>query len=41
MGWLKSNWVPLLVGGAVGYYLARNGGVKGVTGRVKGSVGGS
>jgi hypothetical protein len=42
MNYIKSNAMPLVVGLAVGYFLAKNGGLKAsvskVTGSVKGAV---
>lgn len=35
MSWLKSNITPLLVGAAVGYFVARSGGLGGTLARVK------
>jgi hypothetical protein len=40
MRWLKDNWVPLAVGVAAGYFLAKSGGLQGVTARAKGAVSG-
>ena len=39
--WVEAHWVPLLVGVAVGYFVAKSGGVKGAGSRVKGTVGGA
>lgn len=36
MAWVKSNWMPLGVGIALGYFLAKSGGIRGATGRVRG-----
>jgi hypothetical protein len=36
VAWVKSNAMPLAVGVAVGYFLAKSGGVKGATSRVRG-----
>jgi hypothetical protein len=36
MAWVKSNAMPLAVGIAIGYFLAKSGGVKGAGARVKG-----
>jgi hypothetical protein len=36
MAWVKSNAMPLAVGFAVGFFLAKSGGVKAAGARVKG-----
>ena len=38
MSWLKSNWVPLAVGAAAGYFIAKSGGVGGAVASVKGKA---
>jgi hypothetical protein len=38
MNYLKSNAMPLLIGAAIGYYLAKSGGLKAATSKVTGSV---
>jgi len=38
MAWLKSNITPLLVGAAVGYFVAKSGGLKGIVAKVRGTV---
>lgn len=40
MNWLKSNAVPLLIGAAVGYMVAKRGGIGGVTASAKSAVAG-
>ena len=35
MSWLKSNITPLLVGAAVGYFIAKSGGLKGAVSKVQ------
>lgn len=35
MNWIKSNAMPLLVGAAVGYFIARSGGLGGAVAKVK------
>jgi hypothetical protein len=35
MSWLKSNAVPLLVGVAVGYFVAKSGGFRGAVAKVQ------
>jgi hypothetical protein len=38
MNWVKDNAMPLLVGVAVGYFLAKRGGVMGAVSSVKGTA---
>jgi hypothetical protein len=38
MSWIKSNAVPLLIGAAVGYYVAKAGGLKGAVGGTAGKL---
>lgn len=38
MAWLKSNAMPLAIGAAVGYFIAKSGGLKGATAKAKGAV---
>ena len=38
MAWIKSNAVPLAVGAAIGYFVAKSGGLRGATARAKGAV---
>lgn len=40
MKYVKSNAMPLLIGAAIGYYLAKHGGLSAVTSKVKGATGG-
>lgn len=35
VSWLKSNITPLLVGAAVGYFIAKSGGFKGAVAKVQ------
>jgi hypothetical protein len=35
MNYIKSNWKCLAIGAAVGYFLAKNGGVGGAVNKVK------
>lgn len=36
MAWVKSNAMPLAIGIGIGWFLAKSGGIKGATGRVRG-----
>ena len=38
MAWVKSNITPLVVGAALGYFIAKSGGLKGSVSRVKGAA---
>ena len=38
MSWVKSNITPLLVGAAIGYFVAKSGGFKGSVAKVRGTV---
>jgi hypothetical protein len=38
MAWVKSNITPLLVGAALGYFIAKSGGLRGSVAKVKGTV---
>jgi hypothetical protein len=40
MKYVKQNAMPLLIGAAVGYWLAKNGGLKGAVSKAKGVAGG-
>lgn len=35
MAWVKSNATPLIVGGLIGYFVAKSGGLRGATAKVK------
>ena len=39
MNYIKSNAMPLIIGAAIGYYLAKHGGLGGVTSKLKASTG--
>jgi hypothetical protein len=38
MSYIKSNAMPLLIGAAIGYYLAKSGGLRAATGKVTGAA---
>jgi hypothetical protein len=41
MNYLKQNAMPLLIGAAIGYYIAKKGGLKAATSKVTGTVQGA
>jgi len=38
MNYVKNNWAPLLMGAALGYFLAKSGGVGGAVSKVRSGV---